>query len=221
MSSCLRCFLPASPHCFKRTHFHEASIKTTRDQFGLSLIAEETLDSYWHFTPVTKGKGKLLSHYPNPAGSHSRSKPQSAALSTSRYQLLRHLEISTSFTHRKASQRVTFGEFGEERFHVPVLVSKPDFQKLDEPAGWAHAGYVQLTCALQAESPGTAGTCPRSALPASLQTGGFPASRTQHHTVCPLARPQCPHSGVKGGREWPRASAGFHALASALCFASN
>lgn len=198
MSSCLRCFLPASPHCFKRTHFHEASIKTTRDQFGLSLIAEETLDSYWHFTPVTKGKGKLLSHYPNPAGSHSRSKPQSAALSTSRYQLLRHLEISTSFTHRKASQRVTFGEFGEERFHVPVLVSKPDFQKLDEPAGWAHAGYVQLTCALQAESPGTAGTCPRSALPASLQTG---ASLPAAHSTTPCAHWHGPSALIQGWRE--------------------
>lgn len=54
------------------------------------------------------------------------------------------------------------------------------------------------------------------------QTRGFPASRTQHHTMCSLARPQCPHSGWREAREWPRVSTGLHyVLASALCFASS
>lgn len=61
-----------------------------------------------------------------------------------------------------------------------MLVSKPDLQKHDEPApelaGHMLAGYVQLTCALQAESSGTLGTCPCSsastdqALPCHLHT---------------------------------------------------
>lgn len=191
MSSCLRCFLPPSPHCFKRTHFHGASVKTTRDQFGLSPATEETLDSYRQLKLLSpKERGSfypttqvLLAHTAGVS-------PRVLLLSTSRYQLLRHLEICKCFTHRKASKRVTFGE---ERFHVPVLVSKPDLQKHDEPAPEL-AGHTLGMCsspvpckqrALARWAPrpcsarSRAGTSSRT----SPQTGAFMGTCT-HMTRC-------------------------------------
>lgn len=143
-------------------------------------------------------------------------------MSISRYQLLRHLGICKSFTHRKASQRVTFGEFGEERFHVPVLISKPDFQKQDEPASEL-AGHMLGMCSSPVPCrelwhTGQLPTLRVCRLGASLPPA-LTAQCAHWHGTTPAPGP---HSRLKRG--WgmvqDSVSTGFHYfLASALCFA--
>lgn len=155
MSSCLHCFLTPSPQCSNRTHFHEASVKITRDQFGLNLTTEETPDGHWHFKLLSpEEKGRFLSELLNPAGSHGSSEPQSSALSTNVYQLLQHLDICKHFTHGKTSQRMTSGE---ERSHSALLASEPVLQKHDECAvgltGGVHTGQLCRASRQCAERP--------------------------------------------------------------------
>lgn len=190
MSSCLCCFLPPSPHCFNGTHFHEASIKTTRDQFGLSLTAEETLDGYRRLKLLSpKERGRFYPNCSSPSGSHSRSEPQRAASSASRYWLLQHLEIRKRFTHRKPSQRMTLERRG---FHSALLVSKPVLWKAGEHLP-----------GLSGHMPGTR----RSAVPCKADGAhsghGRPLPHGGHHPVLcttPLLVLPAPYFGVRQHR---------------------
>lgn len=149
MSSCLRCFLPPSPRCFERTHFHAASIKTTRDQFGLNLTTEDTLDSYRHL--------KLLS--PKERGSFC---PTTQILLA--YKLLcPQASISYWGTWKSVSLTQRKGDFWRVWMGEVCWLASLTFRNMMNPhLSWLGTRWVCAAHLSPAESSGTLGTSPCS-----------------------------------------------------------